>query len=94
MKDVFINIDEIYIPTARRGPIDAEKVQNIAESIAARARRTRNAITAPSFRSEEGEWSADTAKSPERQPQPFDSVGDSSPSPPGYTQPQRYVQVP
>jgi ParB/RepB/Spo0J family partition protein len=34
MKDVFINIDEIYIPAAKRGPIDAGKVQTIAESIA------------------------------------------------------------
>ena len=34
MKDVFINIDEIYIPAAKRGPIDAEKVQTLAESIA------------------------------------------------------------
>jgi ParB/RepB/Spo0J family partition protein len=34
MKDVFIKIDEIYIPTAKRGPIDAEKVQMLAESIA------------------------------------------------------------
>jgi ParB-like chromosome segregation protein Spo0J len=35
MKDVFIKIDEIYIPAAKRGPIDAAKVQTIAESIAA-----------------------------------------------------------
>jgi ParB/RepB/Spo0J family partition protein len=34
MKDVFVKIDEIYIPAAKRGPIDAEKVQAIAESIA------------------------------------------------------------
>jgi sulfiredoxin len=34
MKDVLIKIDEIYIPAAKRGPIDAEKVQAIAESIA------------------------------------------------------------
>jgi ParB/RepB/Spo0J family partition protein len=34
MKDVFINIEEIYIPAAKRGPIDAEKVQALAESIA------------------------------------------------------------
>lgn len=34
MKDVFIKIDEIYIPTAKRGPIDADKVQALAESIA------------------------------------------------------------
>ena len=34
MKDVVIRIDEIYIPAARRGPIDAEKVNAIAESIA------------------------------------------------------------
>ena len=29
-----IAIDQIYIPTAKRGPIDAEKVQVLAESIA------------------------------------------------------------
>lgn len=29
-----INIAEIYIPTAKRGPIDAEKVRSLAESIA------------------------------------------------------------
>lgn len=29
-----IAIDQIYIPTAKRGPIDAEKVQTLAESIA------------------------------------------------------------
>jgi sulfiredoxin len=34
MKDVFINVDEIYIPASKRGPIDAEKVQTLAESIA------------------------------------------------------------
>jgi sulfiredoxin len=34
MKDVFIKIADIYIPTAKRGPIDAEKVQSLAESIA------------------------------------------------------------
>jgi ParB-like chromosome segregation protein Spo0J len=34
MKDVKINIAEIYIPTAKRGPIDADKVQALAESIA------------------------------------------------------------
>lgn len=34
MKDVFIKIDEIYIPAAKRGPIDADKVQTLAESIA------------------------------------------------------------
>ena len=34
MKDVFIKIDEIYIPTAKRGPIDDAKVQALAESIA------------------------------------------------------------
>jgi ParB/RepB/Spo0J family partition protein len=33
MKDVFVKIDEIYIPAAKRGPIDADKVQAIAESI-------------------------------------------------------------
>ena len=34
MKDVFVKIDEIYIPAAKRGPLDAEKVQALAESIA------------------------------------------------------------
>jgi ParB-like chromosome segregation protein Spo0J len=34
MKDVVIRIDEIYVPAAKRGPIDAAKVQAIAESIA------------------------------------------------------------
>jgi len=34
MKDVLINVDEIYIPASKRGPIDAEKVQTLAESIA------------------------------------------------------------
>ena len=34
MKDVVIKIDEIYIPAARRTPIDADKVQALAESIA------------------------------------------------------------
>jgi ParB/RepB/Spo0J family partition protein len=34
MKDVMIKIDEIYIPAAKRAPIDAEKVQALAESIA------------------------------------------------------------
>jgi sulfiredoxin len=33
MKDVFVKIDEIYIPAAKRGPIDADKVQALAESI-------------------------------------------------------------
>ena len=33
MDDVTIRIDEIYVPTKRRGEIDAEKVQAIAESI-------------------------------------------------------------
>jgi sulfiredoxin len=34
MKDVMINIDQIYIPAAKRGPIDADKVRTLAESIA------------------------------------------------------------
>ena len=34
MKDVVIKIDQIYVPAAKRGPIDAAKVQAIAESIA------------------------------------------------------------
>jgi ParB/RepB/Spo0J family partition protein len=34
MKDVMIKIDEIYVPAAKRAPIDAEKVQALAESIA------------------------------------------------------------
>jgi ParB/RepB/Spo0J family partition protein len=33
MKDVFVKIDEIYIPAAKRGPIDTDKVQALAESI-------------------------------------------------------------
>ena len=34
MKDVMVKIDEIYIPAAKRAPIDADKVQALAESIA------------------------------------------------------------
>ena len=34
MKDVVIKIDQIYVTAAKRGPIDAAKVQAIAESIA------------------------------------------------------------
>lgn len=34
MKDVVIRIDEIYVPAAKRGPVDPAKVQAIAESIA------------------------------------------------------------
>ena len=34
MKDVVIKIAEIYIPASKRGPIDADKVQSLAESIA------------------------------------------------------------
>ncbi len=34
MKDVVIKIDEIYIPAARRAPIDADKVEALATSIA------------------------------------------------------------
>ncbi|HEY4163486.1 MAG TPA: ParB N-terminal domain-containing protein [Dongiaceae bacterium] len=33
MKDVLIKIDEIYVPTSKRSPIDAEKVKALAESI-------------------------------------------------------------
>ncbi len=33
MDDVMIRIDEIYVPAKRRGEVDAEKVQAIAESI-------------------------------------------------------------
>ena len=34
MKDVLVKIDEIYVPAAKRAPIDADKVQALAESIA------------------------------------------------------------
>jgi ParB-like chromosome segregation protein Spo0J len=34
MKDVMVKIDEIYVPAAKRAPIDADKVQALAESIA------------------------------------------------------------
>jgi ParB-like chromosome segregation protein Spo0J len=34
MKDVVISIDEIYVPAALRGPIDVDKVNALAESIA------------------------------------------------------------
>ena len=34
MKDVLVKIEEIYVPAAKRTPIDAEKVQALAESIA------------------------------------------------------------
>ena len=34
MKDVVIKIAEIYIPAAKRGPLDADKVNALAESIA------------------------------------------------------------
>jgi ParB-like chromosome segregation protein Spo0J len=34
MKDVLIPIDQIYIPAAKRVPVDAGKVQMLAESIA------------------------------------------------------------
>ena len=33
MDDVMIRIDEIYVPAKRRGEVDADKVQAIAESI-------------------------------------------------------------
>jgi ParB/RepB/Spo0J family partition protein len=34
MKDVLVNIDAIYVPASKRTPLDAEKVQTLAESIA------------------------------------------------------------
>jgi ParB/RepB/Spo0J family partition protein len=34
MKDVVIPIEEIYVPASRRGPVDADKVNTLAESIA------------------------------------------------------------
>jgi len=34
MKDVVIKIAEIYVPAGKRGPIDADKVNALAESIA------------------------------------------------------------
>jgi len=34
MKDVVIRIAEIYVPAAKRGPVDADKVNALAESIA------------------------------------------------------------
>jgi sulfiredoxin len=34
MKDVVIKIEEIYVPASRRGPLDADKVKALAESIA------------------------------------------------------------
>jgi sulfiredoxin len=34
MKDVLVNIDAIYVPASKRAPLDAEKVQTLAESIA------------------------------------------------------------
>jgi ParB-like chromosome segregation protein Spo0J len=33
MKEIAVPIDQIYVPAARRGSIDSEKVQAIAESI-------------------------------------------------------------
>lgn len=33
MKDLCLTIDDIYIPTARRKTVDAEKVAEIAESM-------------------------------------------------------------
>ncbi len=35
MKPVSIKIEQIYVPQALRKPVDAEKVQQLAESIAA-----------------------------------------------------------
>jgi ParB/RepB/Spo0J family partition protein len=34
MKDVVIKIAEIYVPAAKRGPLDPDKVTALAESIA------------------------------------------------------------
>ena len=34
MKDVVINIAEIYIPASKRGALDPDKVNTLAESIA------------------------------------------------------------
>ena len=34
MKDILIKIDEIYVPAAKRGPLDQDKVNALAESIA------------------------------------------------------------
>ena len=34
MKDVVIPIAEIYVPASKRGPIDPDKVNALAESIA------------------------------------------------------------
>jgi ParB-like chromosome segregation protein Spo0J len=33
MKEIAVPIDQIYVPSGRRGSIDSEKVQAIAESI-------------------------------------------------------------
>jgi ParB/RepB/Spo0J family partition protein len=35
MKPVSIKIDQVYVPQALRKPVDAEKVKELAESIAA-----------------------------------------------------------
>jgi ParB-like chromosome segregation protein Spo0J len=34
MKDIVIKIADVYVPAAKRGPIDADKVNALAESIA------------------------------------------------------------
>jgi ParB/RepB/Spo0J family partition protein len=34
LKDLVVKIEEIYVPAAKRGPLDPEKVKAIAESIA------------------------------------------------------------
>ena len=34
MKDIVIKIAEIYVPAAKRGPLDQDKVNALAESIA------------------------------------------------------------
>jgi ParB-like chromosome segregation protein Spo0J len=33
MKEIAVPIDQIYVPSGRRGSVDSEKVQEIAESI-------------------------------------------------------------
>jgi sulfiredoxin len=40
MKDVVIKIAEIYVPAAKRGPVDPAKVNTLAESIAENGQQT------------------------------------------------------
>ncbi len=40
MKPVSVKIDQIYVPQALRKPVDAAKVQELAESIAANGLQT------------------------------------------------------